>query len=152
MLAVALTLHDLEEVVAHSSRLNPADGLPIRTVSSEQFRFAVVVLTVLVWVVVAWAVRSRRPLLALHVMAGMAGVLALNVLFPHVTISVRTWAYSPGLLTAVLLNAPVCWLVLRDALRRAGVDVRSVSLSVAISAAATVALVALLFATAEMLS
>jgi hypothetical protein len=46
----------------------------------------------------------------------MATMLA-NVFLPHIPISIAVHGYTPGLVTAVVLNLPLLSLLLRQALR-----------------------------------
>ena len=80
-------------------------------VSARQFRFAVLVLTLLAWVIVGWSALGSS--FAGYLVSGYALAMLVNVVFPHLAATFAMRRYAPGTATAVLLNLPVtalCWL------------------------------------------
>jgi hypothetical protein len=104
----------------------------------------VVTLGALSLTIVATAGRptSRKPYLVVL----LAGVMLLNVLIPHLPAAVAFGGYAPGVVTAVLINAPVCLWFLRRPLRERHVGRRGLALTVVASMAALLPGLPLLFA------
>ena len=96
-----------------------------QAVGNTEFRFAVIVMT-LVAIISAWlaTVQGRRSLGA-YLVTGYALGLLLNVLFPHVVASLALRRYMPGTATAVLLNLPVTIGLLLRAFREGYVEPRA---------------------------
>jgi hypothetical protein len=143
---VAITLHNLEEAIwlpawsKHAGRWH-------REVRPPVFRFAVSVLTVLAYAVTSWSVSEGPETVATYLLCGYALAMLLNVLFPHVIASIALRRYMPGLGSALLLNLPVTFLLLKQAFAQGYVHMPAflyygagVSLAVALSIPALFAL------------
>jgi hypothetical protein len=87
---------------------------PIHTPSANTIRLALLVLTLIAFFVTWFSVRSgKQSVWAYLVFGGIVTMLA-NVFVPHVPGSVLFQAYTPGVVTAVLINLPLMsWLALR---------------------------------------
>ena len=81
-------------------------------VSARQFRFAVLVLTLLAWVIVGWSALGSS--FAGYLVSGYALAMLVNVVFPHLAATFAMRRYAPGTATAVLLNLPVTALLLQQ--------------------------------------
>lgn len=57
-------------------------------------------------------IKSKKTSTYLRVSNLFAAVLLFNVFIPHVTIAIYTWDYTPGIISAVLLNLPLSILLL----------------------------------------
>jgi uncharacterized protein with HXXEE motif len=118
---LAIAMHNLEEAVwlpawsQRSGRWHP-------TVGAAEFRFAVIVLTAAGAAVALAASIGGKGSLGAYLLSGYALAMLLNVVFPHVLVTLAMRTYAPGTLTALLLNAPVCALLLEAALRERYVD------------------------------
>jgi len=116
LFALAVTLHNLEEALLlpawsqAAGRWHPPVGTP-------EFSFAVAVLTLLAYAAVYLALSKGRESLSAYLLSGYALAMLLNAFFPHVIASVVMRRYAPGTLTAVLLNLPVTFLLLRQGFR-----------------------------------
>jgi hypothetical protein len=114
--ALAVTIHNLEEAwlmpawSKNSGRWHPAVG-------PAEFRFAVVVLTLLVYVCVFLAVREGKESLGAYLVTGSAIVMLFNVVFPHLAATLVMRRYAPGTATALIGNLPVTLLLLQAALQ-----------------------------------
>ena len=75
-------------------------------VGEHEFRFAVIVLTLLSSLFAFLAARRYEG--GIYFLCGYALAMALNVLLPHVAATVAMRRYAPETATAVLLNLPVC--------------------------------------------
>lgn len=113
LFAAALTLHNAEEAVwlpAWSREKGYAQKL---RVSARELRSMLLGLTVLVYVAARFAVAGNP--LGTYLMCGVALTMLLNVVFPHVLATVILRAYAPGTATAVCLNIPTAYWLLRKA-------------------------------------
>lgn len=109
---IALTLHNLEEVVWFPVWSQRA-GLWHSPVGASEFRIAVVILTLMGFVVTYWSFRGGKEGLGTYLLAGFAFAMLLNVIF-HVAATVALREYAPGVVTAVFVNLPVMsYLLLR---------------------------------------
>jgi hypothetical protein len=113
---LATLSHNLEEAIwlpawsQHGSHLHPP-------VEPFPFRFAVMSLSLLAFVLTYLASRGGRRSLELY--AAYSAAMLANVVVPHVLQSVLERAYTPGLATALAVNLPVngylLWrLIVRD--------------------------------------
>lgn len=113
---VATLLHNLEEAIwlpawsQHGSHLHPP-------VEAFAFRFAIMTLSLLAFVITYLASRGGRRSLELY--AAYSAAMLGNVVVPHVIQSVMERAYTPGIATALAINLPLnaylLWrLVIRD--------------------------------------
>ena len=74
---------------------------------------ATIVPAILYWIAAARGPRSRWTTVAVWCQA----IFLLNIFVPHLAASLVLRRYTPGVITAVLLNLPLCWLLFRAALR-----------------------------------
>ena len=110
----AIALHNLEEAIWLPSWSKHA-GKWHRPVSPSAFRFAVAVLTLLALIVTFWAVATGPRSVGSYLLTGYALGMLVNVVFPHMLVSVALRRYMPGLATALLLNLPITIFLLRSA-------------------------------------
>ncbi|KPZ66124.1 hypothetical protein AN392_00696 [Pseudoalteromonas sp. P1-16-1b] len=118
LFVAAITMHNIEEALFLPSWANPI-GIEI---SSSEFNFAVVVLTVLAYLstyLVVWC--GRRGGWA-YFYTGYALAMFLNVFFPHLLTSILVQEYAPGTGTAILLVLPASSLVLYKSIKIGVVD------------------------------
>jgi len=114
LFALALTLHNLEEAIwlpkwsQHAERWHPK-------ASKFQFRFAVLVLTLLAYGIVLWSYGGGKGSLGDYLLSGYAFTMLLNAFFPHLIATIVLRRYAPGLITALGLNVPVMFLLLIQA-------------------------------------
>lgn len=123
LFVLAVALHNLEEALwlpAWSQRA----GRWRYPVGAREFRSAVVLLAAAAVAAVLLANSGGKGSVGAYLVSGYALAMLLNVIFPHVLASVTLREYVPGTLTAVLLNLPVCALLLEHALREQYVEVR----------------------------
>lgn len=106
LFALVITVHNIEEAMLLPAWSQNA-GRWHHPVGTREFRFAVIVLTLLAYVAAVLATASGRGSIGAYLVAGYALAMLLNVLFPHVIATVMMRRYAPGTLTAVLLNLPV---------------------------------------------
>ncbi len=103
---LAVAVHNLEEAIWLPGWSARSAGRWHRRVGTIPFRFAVAVLTVLVFAIAAWAEAAGPGSLGHYLLAAYAIGQALNVVFPHGVATVATRTYAPGLLTGLCLVLP----------------------------------------------
>ena len=116
LVPVFLTLHNLEEAPFMESW---SKHLPLKVhpvVSTRQFVAAVTFLTIagflLTYASLEWFPPSMGYLLILE----MQAILFVNAFVPHLVTTIRFRLYSPGVITALLLNVPFCVYLFQRAL------------------------------------
>lgn len=107
--------HNTEEAL-HLPAWSAHAGKWHARVDAAEFRFAVAALSVLLVVVAAAASLASAGSVSAYLMAGYVLAMVLNVLMPHVLVTVVMRKYMPGTATALLLNLPLGVLYLRQAL------------------------------------
>jgi Protein of unknown function with HXXEE motif len=115
LFTLGVLAHNTEEALhlpawsAHASNWYPSVG-------ERAFRFAAIALSVLFVLTTATASFSQAGSVAAYLMAGYVLAMVLNVLMPHVLVTVLTRKYMPGTATAILLNLPLGLLYLQKVL------------------------------------
>lgn len=112
LFAVAITIHNLEEAIWLPGWSENA-GRWHKTVNAASFRFAVTVLTLFAYGVVAAAMVNGKQSVGAYLLAGYALAMCLNVFMPHLVATIALRKYAPGTLTALLFNLPVTFLILK---------------------------------------
>lgn len=114
LFCLAISAHNLEEAIWLPAWSQGA-GRWHAKVGAREFRFAIVVLTMLAWAVALAAHLGGRESVGAYLLAGYALAMLLNVFAPHLAACALTRRYAPGTATAVLFNLPACALLLRAA-------------------------------------
>jgi Protein of unknown function with HXXEE motif len=111
LFAIVIAAHNLEEAVWLPDWSLTA-GRWHHAVGNTEFRFAVIVLTLLA-AIAAWLAKVQgRESFGAYLVAGYALAMLLNALLPHLLATVAMRRYMAGTATAVLLNLPVTIYVL----------------------------------------
>jgi uncharacterized protein with HXXEE motif len=116
LFAAAVALHNLEEAVWLPAWSNQAVGW-LRPVGVGEFRFAVVVLSILAFAAALLATVQGQESFGAYLLAGYALAMLLNVAFPHLLATIVMRRYMPGTGTALVLNLPVSATLLNEALQ-----------------------------------
>lgn len=107
----AITLHNLEEALwlpqwsKHASKFH-------RPVSSNEFNFAVVFITILAYLSTFLFFYFPEVSLTKWIFTGFLGSMIVNAIFPHLVATILMKKYAPGLMTGVLLNVPINSLII----------------------------------------
>lgn len=112
VLIVSFLFHNLEEAIFICNYPVQSPVSFIKQASCNQFLWAVSIITLIVIILLVTALRSNKPAFYLFVSTAIASALVLNVIVPHLLVAVYTFNYTPGLVTAVLLNLPLGLLTL----------------------------------------
>jgi hypothetical protein len=115
LFALAVTVHNVEEAILLPAWSQTA-GRWHHPVGPREFRFTVSVLTVAAYVAVLMVVIQGKESVGAYFVSGYALAMLLNVLLPHVIATIVLRRYAPGTLTALLLNLPITFLLLRQGL------------------------------------
>lgn len=107
----AITLHNLAEALwlpqwsKHASKFH-------RPVSSNEFNFAVVFITILAYLSTFLFFYFPEVSLTKWIFTGFLGSMIVNAIFPHLVATILIKKYAPGLMTGVLLNVPINSLII----------------------------------------
>jgi hypothetical protein len=112
--AAAVTIHNLEEAL-FLPRWSQKAGRWHPPVGAGEFRFAVVILTILAFIAAYWSASGPKGGIGAYLVSGYALAMLLNVMFPHLAATLVMRRYVPGTATAVLLILPVTSLLLYQA-------------------------------------
>jgi hypothetical protein len=114
-LIAAFMLHNSEE--AYTMCRYPVE-YPFQSLQlpdCRQFLVAVSLLSAVAIVAYIIAIRSAKPWIFYFISTGFASALLLNVLVPHLLVAIYTFNYTPGLISAILLNLPLSiWLLIEN--------------------------------------
>jgi hypothetical protein len=103
---VLVALHNTEEAIG-MPRWTRRSGPWFGGVQPAVFRFAVVVFTVLAFVITVLSTVSGRITFWGNVTFGYIIAMLLNSLVPHIAVSVAKRTLMPGVITAATLNLPI---------------------------------------------
>ena len=83
-----------------------------KPVSSSEFHFAVIVITVLAYLSAFSYLYNPESDFSKWIFIGFLGSMIFNAIFPHLIATILMKKYAPGLLTGLLLNIPINSLVI----------------------------------------
>lgn len=129
----AIAIHNFEEWLTFRAYRDFPDALPPSFLSSlgdpswPMMQLALFIVTVAPAVLIAWASSGpQRP--AKHfVVCTLAAIFLANVFVPHIPAAIINHGYAPGIASALLLNLPVCFLVLRVAVTDGVLSIRQMA-------------------------
>jgi hypothetical protein len=104
---IAVTLHNSEEAIWMPGWVSRhATQLPMQPPGAAQIRFGLVVLTAVAWVVTYRTQSKGRGSVWAYLLFGGVVAMLANVFVPHLPASLVFRSYTPGVVTAVLINLP----------------------------------------------
>jgi len=95
---------------------------PLSPPGAGEIRFALLVLTVAAFAVTYRSVRKGPKSVWAYLLFGCVVTMLANVVIPHVPASVVYRSYTPGVVTAVLINLPVMGVLAMRAVREHWVE------------------------------
>jgi Protein of unknown function with HXXEE motif len=114
---IAVTLHNSEEAFYMPNWVSVHRGqLPLHP-GTATLRFALLLLALAAFAVTYLSAQKGKLSVGAYLLFGYAAAMLVNVLIPHVR---ATWVfgeYTPGVVTAVLINLPVMSILLFKAVR-----------------------------------
>ena len=138
LFALAFTAHNIEEGLFLPAYTVKDPRLAGR-VTPFALRFTLVTLTTVTCAIAAFAATGHHP--AIQLLAGIAAVMVINAMVPHLTLTLAFRRYAPGTGTAIGLVVPLSLLVIVDGLATSVLTARG--LLVTTVAVAVVLLVAI---------
>ncbi|WP_044642522.1 HXXEE domain-containing protein [Risungbinella massiliensis] len=108
---VIVTLHNLEEAIWLPGWSKKAGKWHVK-VGKREFQFAVVVLTVLAYGLTYLSWSTGPESIWTYLNCGYMLAMLLNVFFPHLLATMVLRQYAPGVVTGILINLPINFLLL----------------------------------------
>ncbi len=143
LFAVAITIHNIEEAIwlpqwsQNARKFHPK-------VTKKEFRFAVVIITVLAYLATASFIAFPNSFATRYYYFGFVGAMMLN-LFSHLIPSIVLKNYSPGLLTSLLLIIPTNSYLLYYGVSQNLISIKEIVISSIIVAVVLLLLIPVLF-------
>jgi hypothetical protein len=104
---ITFTLHNIEEVVWLPGWRKDT-GKYFSRVSDKAFYITLAGITVIGYLIALLSLFFGRGIAGFkYVFLGLAVVMSINSVFPHLTLTIKHRKYAPGTLTGTLLNLPV---------------------------------------------
>lgn len=103
---LGFTLHNIEEGIWLPAWSKHA-GKYHKEVSGNEFRFAVIVVTALGYLFTFQYFIFPQCIFSKHLYMAFILMMTINVIFPHLAATLVLKKYAPGLITGLLLNAPI---------------------------------------------
>jgi len=112
-LIAGFLLHNAEETFAMYYQPVQSQFAFVKPMDFRQFLFAVSLLSFAGIMAFAFAMLTKNRNTALLISTALASVILFNVFVPHVFVAIYTLHYTPGIITATLLNLPVSLMLLK---------------------------------------
>lgn len=112
LLPFIFAVHNAEEVLGLERWSQAVPSYVHSPVTTGQFGIAVALFTALGFLTVFFRRLYLSETAYFRVLAAFAGMLLLNVFFPHLIATLYFKAYAPGVISAVTLNLPVTAFIL----------------------------------------
>lgn len=104
---LGFSLHNIEEALWLPAWSKNAKKFH-KEVSEKGFRFAVIAVTVLGYLITfQYFIFSPLSFLSKVIYSGFVLMMVLNAVFPHLLATIILRSYAPGTMTALLLNVPI---------------------------------------------
>jgi hypothetical protein len=113
----AVAIHNSEEAVFMPSWVSHHAGqIPLHP-SAEAIRGGLVLLTLGAFAITTLSARRGRRSIWAYLLFGYIAAMLINVFVPHIPATLISRSYTPGVVTAVLINLPVMSILLLLAVR-----------------------------------
>lgn len=112
LLPFAFALHNIEEAFGMEKWTNSIPAFIHQPVTTRQFTIAVILFTILGFILVFVEGLYQTEKQYHFVIAGFAGMLWLNVFLPHLFATLYLKKYAPGAITGLIVNLPLTTLIL----------------------------------------
>jgi len=99
-------IHNIEEVPFMAKWAEKLDSPMHPKVTTRQFAIAVTFLTLGSIIITFFATREPDNYIGTILVLAIQAILFVNAFAPHIVMTVKMKLYSPGLVTAVLINIP----------------------------------------------
>lgn len=147
----ATGLHNLEEAIWLPKWSKQAFKFQ-RTVEKNEFRFAVLCITILACLTAFSYIYYSDYTLTKYVFVGFMGAMVLNAIFPHLIATIALKQYAPGLITGLFLNLPINSLIIHQFFLSNDLTVSQLIISTVIVGGILVILIPFLFRIGKVLT
>lgn len=113
---LGFTIHNIEEGIWLPEWSKYAEKFH-KPVKKEIFRTALIFLTLFSYVLFFAEYLFPQIHVLHYLVIGFVGMMALNVFFPHLIATIALRRYAPGLLTGLIFNLPLSYLILLNAVK-----------------------------------
>ncbi|WP_155590944.1 HXXEE domain-containing protein [Lysinibacillus cavernae] len=141
---LAVTLHNLEEAL-WLPQWSQIDSSFQKPVTPNEFHFAVLIITALAYLVSFLTLSFPKSKLIKWAFTGFLGSMIFNAFFPHLIVTIVMKTYSPGLITALLLNVPINTVILHSLHKKNFIKLKEIIISTVIVGILLLAMIPLLF-------
>ncbi len=125
VLLSAFILHNVEEALTYAIYRDQSQALIQRLFFNAfvappvaLFHVALLLVSLAAIFAMGWTTLHRDAVFALILLKGLAWVMLLNVLVPHIPAAFLLGGYAPGVVSAVALNFPIAGYILFRTRRR----------------------------------
>jgi hypothetical protein len=146
---VAVTLHNAEEAIWMPGWVSQHGAqLPVHPPGAPEIRLALAALTMAAFAVTYLSVREGPQSVWAYLTFGYIVAMLVNVFVPHIPATVALRSYTPGVITAGLINLPVMGVLALRALHEGWVSGwKAAAFAVSVPLAIGGAIVAILWTT-----
>ena len=144
LFCIAITIHNIEEAIWLPAWSQQPSRFQ-KPMSAGEFRFAVTVITLLVYAAASSYLLWPHAELAKWIFTGFLGSMIVNAIFPHLVATLVMKKYAPGIITGLLLNIPVNSFILSRMHAEDTISSWELALSTVIVGGAILSLIPLLF-------
>ncbi len=112
---LGFSLHNIEEAL-WLPEWSKSAGRYQKEISANGFRFAVIIITALGYLVTfQYFIFSETYMFSKLLYLSFVAMMVLNVILPHLLLTIIMGKYAPGLITGVLLNLPIgLYLIIKN--------------------------------------
>ena len=121
LFAMAITVHNFEEAIWLPAWSKTA-GRFHHPIGIFEFRFAVIVLTVMAYIAAALTMIGGKGSIGAYLISGYALAMLINVVFPHLLATLVMRRYAPGTATAIALKLPITSMLLYQSFKEGFID------------------------------
>lgn len=101
-------------------------GLSLHSPPWAVTQFALIMVTALPALVITYAALGRQSRSKDFLVCVIAGIFFANVFLPHIPSAIAARGYTPGVVTATLVNLPLCLMLWRSAVAEGVLSLRRV--------------------------
>ena len=118
----AITVHNFEEWLTFpraergSGKTLETLGIGLQSSSWEVTQLALILVTLIAALIVVYSSSGKQKRSKDFLVCVIAGIFFANIFLPHIPLALSEGGYSPGVVTAVVINFPLCLLVWRSAI------------------------------------
>ena len=118
MLVPAIAVHNLEEwlTIPYFPETSTVFDTGLAAPPWQVMEIALVIVTLLPAAIITWAATGPQRTHKDWAICWIGSIFCVNVFVPHVSASILAIGYTPGVASAVIVNLPLCLLLLRRAL------------------------------------